>query len=126
MRAPLGELAARYAEERPLGEVTLVVAGAPEPAEGLELPEGGADLRTRAQRLLAAGYSVRDVADILTAETATPRKPLYDLALSLKGEQASSLEPTLDVGQHGARCGRPRRASGGRGCRTRRRPSGRR
>jgi 16S rRNA (cytidine1402-2'-O)-methyltransferase len=86
VRGPLGQLATRYAEERPLGEVTLVVAGAPEPGEGLDLPEGGADLRTRAQRLLAAGYSVRDVADILSAETATPRKPLYDLALSLKGE----------------------------------------
>ena len=85
VRGPLGELATRYAEERPLGEVTLVVAGAPEPGEGLDLPEGGADLRTRAQRLLAAGYSVRDIADILSAETATPRKPLYDLALSLKG-----------------------------------------
>ena len=43
-------------------------------------PDGGADLRTRAQRLLAAGYSARDVADILAAETARPRKPLYALA----------------------------------------------
>jgi 16S rRNA (cytidine1402-2'-O)-methyltransferase len=85
VRGTVGELAARYADGRPLGEITLVIGGAPEPGEEGQGPaEGGADLRTRAQRLLAAGYSVRDVADILAAETAAPRKPIYELALSLK------------------------------------------
>ena len=86
IRAPLAELARRYADDRPLGEVTLVVAGAPERPESDETPAGdSADLQLRARRLLEAGYSVRDVADILAAETDRPRKPLYELALSLKG-----------------------------------------
>lgn len=89
VRAPLAQLALAYADERPLGEVTLVVAGAPERSADAEddLPADAPDLRLRASRLLSAGYSVRDVADILAAETDSPRKPLYELAVSLKGDR---------------------------------------
>ena len=79
IRASLGDLAARYASERPLGEVTLVVGPGPEP----EPDETAADpeLRSRAARLLAAGYSAREVTEILTAETALPRRRMYELVL---------------------------------------------
>jgi 16S rRNA (cytidine1402-2'-O)-methyltransferase len=83
VRAPLSDLAARYAEDRPLGEVTLVVAGAPDPTASPS-PDGPAfspELRERATRLLTAGYSPRDVAGILAAETTRPRREMYTLAL---------------------------------------------
>jgi 16S rRNA (cytidine1402-2'-O)-methyltransferase len=82
VRASLGELAARYAEQRPLGEVTLVVAGADR-----DLEAGAADdaeLGRRATRLLAAGYSARDTAEILAVETTRPRKEMYALVLATK------------------------------------------
>jgi 16S rRNA (cytidine1402-2'-O)-methyltransferase len=81
IRAPLGELVVRYAEERPLGEITLLVAGSNEDldAEAVDDPA----VADRARRLLAAGYSARDVADILAAETDRPRKSTYALVLSL-------------------------------------------
>jgi 16S rRNA (cytidine1402-2'-O)-methyltransferase len=83
VRAPLGELAARYRETRPLGEVTLVVAGAPAPdAEGAAADP---ELTRRAQALLAAGYRTRDIADILAAETGRRRKDLYELVLGAGG-----------------------------------------
>ena len=83
VRASLGELCARYAEERPLGEITLVVAGFPV----VVTSEAAADpeLGERAGRLLAAGYSARDVADILAAETGRPRKETYSLVLGIAG-----------------------------------------
>jgi len=82
VRASLGELAERYREARPLGEVTLVVGGAPEVEESAE---GDAELTRRAHALLAAGYSTRSVADILAAETGRRRKDLYDLVLAAGG-----------------------------------------
>jgi 16S rRNA (cytidine1402-2'-O)-methyltransferase len=84
VRGTLGDLAERYREERPLGEVTLVVAGAPELAE---VAEGDAELTRRAQALLGAGYTGRSVADILAAETGRRRKDLYDLVLAAGGDR---------------------------------------
>jgi 16S rRNA (cytidine1402-2'-O)-methyltransferase len=82
VRAPLAALAARYAEQRPLGEITLLVGGAPARPE--EAPPLDPAIAERAQRLLRAGYSARDVADILAAETDRPRKEAYTLVLSLQ------------------------------------------
>lgn len=81
LRAPLGALATRYAEQRPLGEITLLVGGAAPPAEDAAAVDPA--LAERATRLLRAGYSTRDVADILAAETDRPRKETYALVLAL-------------------------------------------
>jgi 16S rRNA (cytidine1402-2'-O)-methyltransferase len=85
VRAPLAELARTYAGGRPLGEVTLVIGGSPQPdpATAGDDPQLG----DRAGRLLAAGYGARDVADILAAETALPRREMYTLALRIARER---------------------------------------
>lgn len=81
IRAPLGELARRYVDQRPLGEVTLVVGGAPGATE--EAPDEDA-LRTRAAALLAEGLSARDAADRLAIETNLPRRDVYQIVVALK------------------------------------------
>lgn len=81
VRDSLGGLAARYTEERPLGEVTLVVGGASDAGESEAVADPA--VAERGRRLLAAGYSPRDVADILAAETDRGRKETYALVLSL-------------------------------------------
>jgi 16S rRNA (cytidine1402-2'-O)-methyltransferase len=81
VRGSLGELAKRYAETRPLGEVTLVVAGA---TEGAKLPDDDDTLVARARSLLATGMSARDVADALAEESPRPRRDIYQLVLAVK------------------------------------------
>jgi 16S rRNA (cytidine1402-2'-O)-methyltransferase len=76
VRGSLAALAARYEQDRPLGEVTLVVAGAGE--------EGAAEvsddeLVARGAALIAAGRSTRDAADELAAATGRPRREVYRL-----------------------------------------------
>lgn len=78
VRGPLSALARRYAAERPLGEVTLVVEGA------AEEPADAPDVEARAAALLAEGLSPRDAAARLHAETGRPRRELYALVLRLK------------------------------------------
>jgi 16S rRNA (cytidine1402-2'-O)-methyltransferase len=86
VRGTLAELAERYASERPLGEVTLVVGGASEEAgEG----DGQCDeeARARARSLLASGMSARDAADALASETGRPRRETYRLVLDLRARE---------------------------------------
>jgi 16S rRNA (cytidine1402-2'-O)-methyltransferase len=80
VRDELGALAARYAEQRPLGEVTLVIAGATGPAADEELDDE--ELVARARALIAAGKSTRDAADDLAALTGRPRREVYNLITS--------------------------------------------
>jgi 16S rRNA (cytidine1402-2'-O)-methyltransferase len=80
VRGTLVTLAERYAADRPLGEITLVVAGAPEGPSA----ESDDDLRVRAASLLAAGQSARDVAQQLAEESGRPRREIYDLVVSVK------------------------------------------
>jgi 16S rRNA (cytidine1402-2'-O)-methyltransferase len=82
VRGSLGELAARYAEDRPLGEITLVVGGAPG-----EATESDDEIAERAARLLAGGESARDVAQQLAEETGRPRREIYDLVLAIKARE---------------------------------------
>jgi len=84
VRGTLGALAARYREQRPLGEVTLVVGGAID-AGAADDDEAEAALADRARRLIAEGKSARDVADELAATTGRPRRELYRLVLAAKG-----------------------------------------
>src|SRR6185436_15086663 len=58
VRDTLGALAARYAVDRPLGEVTLVVEGAP--ADGLAEEWDDEALAEKAAELVARGLSARD------------------------------------------------------------------
>ena len=79
VRGTLGELAKRYLDERPLGEVTLVVGGGTAPR--LDDDES---LCARARGWLGQGLSARDVADRLAAESPRGRRELYQLVLSLR------------------------------------------
>jgi 16S rRNA (cytidine1402-2'-O)-methyltransferase len=81
-RDTLGALAARYAAARPLGEVTLVVAGAAgEPASDLD----DAELIERATDLMAQGHSTRDAARELATLTGRPRRDVYRLIATSTG-----------------------------------------
>lgn len=80
VRAPLPELARRYAAERPLGEVTLVVGGA---ADETVSP---ADADGRARELLAEGLTPKDAAARLAAEAGLPRREAYAIVLGAKRE----------------------------------------
>ena len=80
VRDELGALAVRYATQRPLGEVPLVVAGAPEDAAEEALDD--AALVERARALIASGKSSRDAADDLAALTGRPRREVYKLITS--------------------------------------------
>jgi len=77
VRDTLGGLAARYATDRPLGEVTLVVAGAPATAAAEELDDD--EIRARAAELMAAGQSTGDAARALAETTGRPRREIYNL-----------------------------------------------
>lgn len=76
VRDSLDGLAARYAEDRPLGEVTLVVAGA---ADGAPLELDDEELRERAAELIAGGLSTGDAARELATLTGRPRRDIYNL-----------------------------------------------
>jgi 16S rRNA (cytidine1402-2'-O)-methyltransferase len=80
VRGSLASLAERYSADRPLGEITLVVGGAPEDA----VAESDDELRERAAALLAAGQSARDVAQELAEESGRPRREIYDLVVEVK------------------------------------------
>ncbi|HET6283434.1 MAG TPA: 16S rRNA (cytidine(1402)-2'-O)-methyltransferase [Polyangia bacterium] len=79
VRGSLRDLADRYRQNRPLGEVTLVVTGASE--DGVEEVDDDA-LAARADALLQQGLSPRDAADQLAATTGHPRREVYKLVLS--------------------------------------------
>jgi 16S rRNA (cytidine1402-2'-O)-methyltransferase len=80
VRGTLASLAARYADEAPRGECTLVVAG----ASDAEVEAAHAfDVEAEARSLLAQGLGPKDVAARLAVATGKPRRVLYQLALSL-------------------------------------------
>jgi 16S rRNA (cytidine1402-2'-O)-methyltransferase len=81
VRGELGALATRYAAERPLGEVTLVVEGAADVAAD-ELDD--AELLARARRLIEGGQSTRDAARVLADLTGRPRRDLYKMITSAR------------------------------------------
>jgi 16S rRNA (cytidine1402-2'-O)-methyltransferase len=77
VRDTLGALAARYQTDRPLGEVTLVVEGAPDDMPAEELDD--AEILARAQSLIAGGESTGSVARELAEITGRPRREIYAL-----------------------------------------------
>ncbi len=76
-RAPLDELAARYADEKTKGEIVIVVA--PPPARAAVDPT---TLRGELQALLAS-LTTKDAAHVLAARHGLPRRDAYALALEL-------------------------------------------
>lgn len=78
-RGTLSELAGRYAQAPPRGEVTLVVGGAT--AETTEPP---VDLEAEVRSRLDRGQSPKEIAAALTLETGKPRRQIYQLAVALK------------------------------------------
>jgi 16S rRNA (cytidine1402-2'-O)-methyltransferase len=81
VRGTLGELAARYADQPPRGECTLVVAGGSVAAPTV-------DIEAELRRLLESGLGPKDAAARLVVVTGKPRRQLYQLALSLQRERA--------------------------------------
>ena len=77
VRGTLGELARRYAEAPPRGEVTLVVEGAGEARAEI-------DVEAEVRRRLAAAESPKEIAAALALATGKPRRQIYQLALALK------------------------------------------
>ncbi|HXU05355.1 MAG TPA: 16S rRNA (cytidine(1402)-2'-O)-methyltransferase [Polyangia bacterium] len=83
VRDGLGALAERYATQRPLGEVTLVIAGADEAAAAEDVDDD--ELVARAKHLIAEGQSTRDAARALAEMTGRPRRDVYKLITSARG-----------------------------------------
>jgi 16S rRNA (cytidine1402-2'-O)-methyltransferase len=73
VRGTAGELAARYAEEPPRGEVVLVIGGAPAPAEG-EVSDAA---RAAVRELVEAGAKPRSAARIVARLVGAPPNALY-------------------------------------------------
>lgn len=84
VRAPLGDLAARYAETPPRGECTIVVAGA-SAEEARARAAAAVDVEAEVRRLLREGVSPKEIAARLALATGRPRRQLYQLALALGG-----------------------------------------
>jgi 16S rRNA (cytidine1402-2'-O)-methyltransferase len=77
VRGTLDELAARFGETPPRGEVTLVVEGARE-------VEPTIDLEAEVRRRVAAGEGAKEIAAALSLVTGKPRRQIYQLALAVK------------------------------------------
>jgi 16S rRNA (cytidine1402-2'-O)-methyltransferase len=82
-RDTLGALAARYAEARPLGEVTLVVEGASPEAAAEDWDDEA--VSEKAAELLARGLSPRDAARELATLSGRPRRDVYALVVRTAG-----------------------------------------
>lgn len=81
-RGTLAELAKRFGEDRALGEVTLVVGGAPD-SDGLD--EGGFDYGRACEILCRAGMSLKDAAGAIAEITGGGRREIYQDALRRRG-----------------------------------------
>ncbi|PLX81642.1 MAG: 16S rRNA (cytidine(1402)-2'-O)-methyltransferase [Desulfuromonas sp.] len=80
-RASLGELAERYAAEKPRGEIVLVVAGAPETP-----PADESEVRSVLRELLAGGMKPRQAVKDVAKRYGLPGDEVYRMALEMKGE----------------------------------------
>jgi 16S rRNA (cytidine1402-2'-O)-methyltransferase len=76
----LGGLAARYAEEPPRGECTVVVAGA---SEEEAAAASSMDVEAAVRTFLAQGVSAKEIAARLALVTGKPKRQIYQLALAL-------------------------------------------
>jgi 16S rRNA (cytidine1402-2'-O)-methyltransferase len=79
-RGTLEELAQRFVETPPRGEVTIVVAGAPEEIAS----ESPIDVEAEVKRRLANHESPKEIAAALALQTGKPKRQIYQLAVALK------------------------------------------
>ena len=97
VRGSLDELVARYQDQRPLGEVTLVVAGLNDPSTEVAV-WSDEDVTEEARELLATGMSARDVADRLAETIPRARREIYKLATAIANAGATdSASPDDDA-----------------------------
>ncbi len=81
VRGPLTEVARTFLTREVLGEIVVVLEGAPPP-----LPVDEATLRAALLDQLNNGASVRDAASSVAEDLGTSRRSAYRLALELRGE----------------------------------------
>jgi 16S rRNA (cytidine1402-2'-O)-methyltransferase len=82
VRGSLDELAARYADEAPRGECTIVVEGA---SVDEARARAAVDVEARVREMLAAGTSPKEIAARLALQTGKPKRQIYQLAIALRG-----------------------------------------
>jgi 16S rRNA (cytidine1402-2'-O)-methyltransferase len=79
LRGTVAELRERLAAQGPRGELTVVVAGAPEPP-GRDAAELAADVA----RLVAGGASTRDAVGAVARASGAPRRAVYQAVLDAR------------------------------------------
>src|SRR5205823_5295838 len=79
VRGTLKDLLARFGENAPRGEVTIVVEGAPAAAA-----ESTVDVEAEVKRRLAGGESPKEIAAALALLSGKPKRQIYQLAVALK------------------------------------------
>ena len=84
IRTTLGQALERYTQTPPKGEFVLVVAGAPEPVK--EGPSQS-DAAARLAQLLEQGLSRKDAVKQTVRELSLPKNTVYDIAVSLLGDE---------------------------------------
>ncbi|MDO8607524.1 MAG: 16S rRNA (cytidine(1402)-2'-O)-methyltransferase [Phaeospirillum sp.] len=77
-RGPLFDLANRYAQAAPRGEVVIIVAP---PGAGAAI--GVEEIEARLRATVAEGSSIKDAAALIAADTGHPRREVYAIALRL-------------------------------------------
>lgn len=78
----LAELAQRYADSPPRGEVTILVSGF-DGESAAAVADAATAIEDAVKARLAAGQGPRDIAAALVLSTGYPRRQIYQLALSL-------------------------------------------
>jgi 16S rRNA (cytidine1402-2'-O)-methyltransferase len=82
VRGTLGELHERFAEAEPRGEITIIVAGAPEVSMGMEAnPMDPLTVET----LCAAGLSLKQASAVIAKLSGRSRREVYQGALAKRG-----------------------------------------
>lgn len=85
LRGTVAEAIARFADEEPRGEITIVLPAGPGEEQA---PGFGEDaIRAAAARLLALGVGTKDAAGLLAELTGRARNEMYALVLELRAER---------------------------------------
>jgi 16S rRNA (cytidine1402-2'-O)-methyltransferase len=83
LRGSLAEVSERLAADRPRGELTLVVGGAPASTPSAA---GATDLAAEVAALVAGGASTRDAIAAVARASGTPRRAVYQAVIDVRGE----------------------------------------
>lgn len=90
----LADLAEATAATPPRGEVTVVVAGAPDDAPRPEDDWSDGRIRAEVTALVAAGESRRDAVRLIVDRTGLPKRHVYDVAITEPGDPGDQTSPT--------------------------------